>query len=60
MSFCMEHNDESSNVNRRSIIKKQNMVFYIKMGKIPKLKILYAIVIWSEEWCAKYLHAHSI
>ena len=56
----MEHNDESSNVNRRSIIKKQNMGFYIKMGKNPQIEILYAIAIQREKWCAKYLHAHSI
>ena len=49
MSFCRAHNDESNNVNRRSAIKKQNMGFYIKMGKIPKLKILYAVVTWREE-----------
>ena len=49
MSFCNAHNDESNNVNRRSIIKKQNMGFYIKMGKITKLKILYAISVWREE-----------
>ena len=60
MSFCREHNDESYNINRRSIIKKKIMGFYIKMGKIPKLKILYAIEVWREEWCAKYLHVHSV
>ena len=36
------------------------MGFYIKMGEIPKLKILDAISEWREEWCAKYLHAHSV
>ena len=30
------------------------------MGKITKFKILYAIAAWGEEWCAKYLHAHSV
>ena len=60
MSFCSEHNDESNNVNRRSIIKKHNRGFYNKMGKNTKLKILYEIAVSREEWCAKYLQAHSV
>ena len=56
----MEHNDESNNVNRRTIIKKRNMGFYIKMGKVPKLKIIYAIAAWREDCFSKYSHAHSV